>query len=91
MIRSLIRHRWALASGFFLTVLISLIGCATMDTPQRGSAQLWGDNCARCHNMRPPGQYNDDQWVVVMHHMREMTSLTKEEYQRILDFLKEGN
>ena len=57
---------------------------------EKGGAQLWADNCQRCHNMRSPSSYNDAQWEAVMMHMRATANLTPEEYKKILEFLKSG-
>ena len=54
----------------------------------KGGAQLWAENCARCHNMRSPGSYSPVEWEVVMFHMRVRANLTPEEHQKILAFLK---
>ena len=59
--------------------------------PKRGRAQMWTQNCIRCHNARSPGYYSDREWRVAMHHMRVRCSLTKEEYDGILNFLQSGN
>ena len=57
----------------------------------KGSAQLWSENCARCHNMRSPSSYGDVQWEVAMHHMRVRADLTAEEHHRILEYLEASN
>jgi cytochrome c5 len=57
----------------------------------KGGSQLWSENCARCHNMRPPTTYSDGEWQVVMHHMRIRAQLTAEEYKAILEFLESAN
>src|SRR5262249_49716917 len=57
----------------------------------KGGSQLWSENCARCHNMRPPTTYSDAEWGVAMHHMRIRAQLTAEEYKAILEFLKSAN
>jgi cytochrome c5 len=54
----------------------------------KGGAQLWAENCARCHNMRSPSSYSAAEWEVVMFHMRVRANLTPEEHQKILEFLK---
>jgi len=59
--------------------------------PTKGGSQLWAENCARCHNMRPPTTYSDAEWSVAMHHMRIRVPLTAEEYKVILEFLKSAN
>ena len=57
----------------------------------KGASQLWSENCARCHNMRPPTTYSDAEWDIAMHHMRVRAQLTAEEYKAILEFLKSAN
>ena len=81
-------------------------GCQTSRTPHadqkmpamaqarntgKGGAQLWAENCIRCHNIRSPSAYSDAEWEVVMHHMRILASLTAEEHRKILEFLKSAN
>lgn len=77
-----------------------LIGCATNQqsgevagrttpsTAEKSGAQLWAENCVRCHNIRSPSNYSRAQWDVVMMHMRVRANLTPEEHKKILAFLK---
>lgn len=51
-------------------------------------AQLWSDNCSRCHNMRPPQSFSDTQWEAIVHHMRLRANLTGAEARKITEFLK---
>ena len=67
------------------------IELAPMPIGERGGAQLWGDNCARCHNSRTPSGFSDAQWEVIAHHMRVRANLTAYEHEKILQFLKLGN
>jgi hypothetical protein len=55
---------------------------------QRGSAQLWSQNCSRCHNLRDPSSYSETQWEVIMLHMRVRANLTAQEHKAILQFLQ---
>ncbi len=57
----------------------------------KGGAQLWGENCARCHNLRSPTTFSDQQWEIVVNHMRARANLTGEEARKILKFLKSAN
>jgi hypothetical protein len=57
----------------------------------KGAAQLWAENCSRCHNARSPSSYSDAQWEVIGHHMRVRGYLTGEEQRTIVEFLKAGN
>ena len=80
-----------------------LIGCAankqsgevaagtTPSAAEKGGAQLWAENCVRCHNIRSPSSYSPAQWEVAMMHMRIRANLTPEEHKKILEFLKAGS
>jgi hypothetical protein len=57
---------------------------------EKSGAQLWAENCIRCHNIRSPSNYSPAQWEVVMTHMRVRANLTPEEHKKILAFLKAG-
>lgn len=59
--------------------------------PGKGGAQLWAENCVRCHNIRSPSNYSPAQWEVVMMHMRLRANLTPEEHKKIVEFLKSGS
>jgi hypothetical protein len=75
-----------------------LISCATnkqsgeaaAGTTGKSGAQLWAENCIRCHNIRSPGSLSPAQWEVAMMHMRVRANLTPEEHKKILEFLKAG-
>lgn len=55
---------------------------------QRSGAQLWADNCSRCHYARPPQSFSETQWEIIVHHMRLRADLTGQEARAITDFLK---
>jgi len=87
----------------FLAVLFLLTACSSATplqqqgdglTPQSrttNGVQLWADNCARCHNMRPPESYSDAQWDVAVMHMRVRANLTAEDANAIVQYLKSAN
>src|SRR5438477_11483577 len=80
-----------------------VIGCSTEKQPgslggesatapaAKGGAELWAENCVRCHNIRSPSAYSPAQWEVIMMHMRVRANLTPEEHKKILEFLKSGS
>src|SRR5437660_755398 len=55
-------------------IALIIIGCSSMSArtgpnsaalnseSEKGAAQLWSENCNRCHNYRPASTYNDYQW-----------------------------
>lgn len=67
-------------------------GCKTTSTSaDKGGAQLWAENCQRCHNFRSPASLSDAHWEVAMHRMRVRANLTAEEHEEIVNFLKSAN
>ena len=63
--------------------------------PEKGEfaagAKSWADNCARCHNMRDPQDFRDDQWITTAFHMRLRAGLTGQQTRDILTFLQASN
>ena len=57
----------------------------------KSGAQLWGENCGRCHNAPGPGEFNNDNWEIVGMHMQVRANITKTEVDKIVDFLKSAN
>ena len=54
-------------------------------------AQQWANNCARCHNMRDPKEFRDDEWRPIVQHMRVRAGLTGQQVRDILAFLQSSN
>lgn len=54
-------------------------------------ANSWAQNCARCHNMRDAKEFRDDQWKVIVTHMRVRAGLSGQEARDILQFLQANN
>ena len=84
-------------------VALSVAGCASRpSTPAkesttkpaapavatRGRAQMWAENCNRCHNARPASWYSRREWAVAMHHMQVRGYLTGEETRGITEFFR---
>ena len=54
----------------------------------KGRAQLWQQNCVRCHNARPATWYSEREWEVAMHHMHVRGYLTGKETRAITEFFR---
>jgi hypothetical protein len=54
----------------------------------KGRAQLWQQNCVRCHNARPATWYSEREWEVAMHHMHVRGYLTGKETRAISEFFR---
>ncbi len=98
---------WALAIGLIVPTMIIIgcatnqnqVGSDVMSEEEiallpegamRG-AQLWANNCIRCHNYRAPKSLSDEKWEVVVTHMRVRANLTGGEARQILQFLQAAN
>jgi len=57
----------------------------------KSGAQLWGENCIRCHNIPSPKTFSDVEWDVAVLHMRMRANLTEHEAVSIAEFLKTAN
>jgi nitrate/TMAO reductase-like tetraheme cytochrome c subunit len=80
-----------------IILLISIISgssllldsCApTKEVAEKSGAQLWGENCNRCHNAPSQDQYSKDQWTIIGSHMKLKAGLTNTEVTKIISFLK---
>ncbi|MHC4443281.1 MAG: cytochrome c [Planctomycetota bacterium] len=57
----------------------------------KGGAQMWAENCMRCHNLRHPRERSDREWDLIVHQMRVRGNLTEIEHREILKFLQAAN
>jgi len=57
----------------------------------KSGAQLWGENCIRCHSIPSPSSYNDTDWETIGLHMKVRANLTSVESKKIFGFLKSAN
>lgn len=83
-----------LGGGLLLSGINVLASEGTADdrsTEMARGANEWADNCGQCHNAREPAELSDDQWHVVVTHMRIRANLTGQETRDILAFLQSSN
>lgn len=77
-----------------LTILSAYItGCKTQTelVKAKSGAQLWGENCIRCHNAPSPDTFSDAEWEVAGLHMQIRGNLTVDETTKVMEFLKSAN
>jgi len=77
--------------GLIFAVVIINSCAPTAAITQKQGVQLWGENCQRCHNAPSPTVYDDKQWEAVGVHMQIRANLTKDEVEKVIDFLKSAN
>lgn len=75
-----------------LAGLLGAVGCSNKSmVAEKSGAQIWGENCIRCHNAPSPAAFSDDQWESITMHMRVGANLTAEETRKVVEFLKMAN
>ena len=89
------KNKLSIASVFCLSIIIvigMMNGCKVPESiSNKSGAQLWGENCNRCHNAPDPKTYSDDHWDAATEHMRQKAILTDMEITKIRIFLKSAN
>ncbi|MGC8750714.1 c-type cytochrome [Hydrotalea sp.] len=79
----------ALVAVFSIVAVLSINGCApTKAVAAKSGAQLWAENCQRCHNTPSPASYSAEQWETIGMHMQTRALITEAERKKIVDFLK---
>lgn len=75
-----------------LAVCAALVtdGCAeSQKVKARSGAQLWAENCQRCHNTPSPSAFSHEQWTTIGLHMQTRAQLTDAERDKIVAFLRQ--
>lgn len=75
------------AAAFFIQ------GCSSSKEiiTNKSGAQLWGENCIRCHNNPSSVDFSDHQWKTIGLHMQVRANLTKVEVKKVVAFLQSAN
>lgn len=69
---------------------VTVSGCkASEAVTSKTGAQLWGENCRRCHNAPDPNTFSAEQWKTVGMHMQTRALLTNVERDKIIAFLQQ--
>lgn len=74
-----------------LAIFLSSCSTQRLAASKQSGAQLWAENCVRCHNIPSPSAYNDVDWETIGLHMRIRANLTAEQQKKIVEFLKTAN
>ena len=72
--------------------VIFINGCVESKTvAAKSGAQLWAENCQRCHNTPPPNAFSQEQWKTIGMHMQTRALITNNERDKIVAFLQQAN
>lgn len=81
---------WIAVAGAIVISLIILNGCVeSKKIADKGGAQLWAENCQRCHNTPSPATFSHEQWKTIGMHMQTRAQLTGKERDKIIAFLQQ--
>jgi len=79
-----------IAVAFVLLVIGILNSCtASQKVSAKSGAQLWSENCQRCHNTPSPSSFSSEKWETIGMHMQSRALLTDKERDKIVEFLKQ--
>jgi len=89
----ILKYKIIAISAIFVLFAISILNSckSTNVVTSKSGAELWGENCIRCHNAPSPSIYSDEQWDAAVQHMRYKANLTDTEANKIVAFLKSAN
>jgi len=89
------KNPFTIFCALILALLFGIIGISSCEVSKKvqdkSGAQLWGENCGRCHNAPGPGEFSNSNWDIVGTHMRIRTNITDTEEKKIVEFLKSAN
>ncbi len=76
-------------------LMLVLLPLATSSVLAEGDfiqgAKVWAEVCGGCHTFRSQTDFNDNQWVTTMSHMRVRAGLTGQEMRDVVAFLQTAN
>jgi hypothetical protein len=81
---------WVIIGAIIILTVGILNGCIeSKKVAGKGGAQLWAENCQRCHNTPSPASFSHAQWITIGMHMQTRAQLTENEKNKIIAFLSQ--
>ena len=84
-----------------LTLTLTLVACLAIifahptEVFTKGKeltgAEVYAANCGKCHSERYPAERTDEEWKLIVNHMRVRAGLTAKEAKAVLEYLQENN
>ena len=75
-------------AGISLYTMVN--GCkVNQEIADKSGAQLWAENCRRCHNAPDNFTHKPEDWKTVGMHMQTRAFITGRERDKIIDFLSQ--
>jgi nitrate/TMAO reductase-like tetraheme cytochrome c subunit len=81
---------WIMIAGVVIMIALVMNSCVeSQKVAAKGGAQLWAENCQRCHNTPSPASFSHEQWVTIGMHMQTRAQITDKERDKIVAFLSQ--
>jgi len=81
---------WIKMAGVGTLLVLIMNSCVeSQKVAAKSGAQLWAENCQRCHNTPSPNTFSADQWKTIGMHMQTRAQLTDKEREKIVAFLSQ--
>ena len=75
-------------AGVCITLVVLMNSCVeSQKVAAKSGAQLWAENCQRCHNTPSPSSFSHEQWITIGMHMQTRAQLTDKERDKVVAFL----
>lgn len=87
----MVRIRTFVVTIGILAILAGIIFATAIFAKEMDGAKVFRDNCTKCHSERSPMEKTDNEWTVVVTHMRTVAGMTAKESRAVLKFLKDNN
>ena len=81
----------ALTFGVFLVIIFAYPTEALTKGKELTGAEVYAANCGKCHSERYPSERTDEEWKLLVNHMRVRAGLTAKEAKAVLEYLQENN
>ena len=79
---------WIMIAGVGILLAGIMNSCVeSQKVAAKSGAQLWAENCQRCHNTPSPNSFSHEQWITIGMHMQTRAQLTGKEREKIVAFL----
>ena len=82
---------WVTIASFVVAIALTIESCSvSQKVANKSGAQLWAENCQRCHNTPSPTSFSGEQWTTMGMHMQTRALITEKERDKIVEFLQQS-
>ena len=75
----------------YLAIIFAYPTEALTKGKELSGAEVFTANCGKCHSERFPSERTDEEWRLLVNHMRVRAGLTAKEAKAVLQYLQENN